>query len=66
MTSDTAIGIAELAISLLREVTSHGEPDNTTIEETLIEIAQTTDRAYKEHTGEVLDASLIHPEEVID
>jgi hypothetical protein len=65
MTTDTAIGIVELALSLLRDVTKHDEPDGTAIEDTLIEIAQATDRAYKLQTGEVLEPSLIHPEEPI-
>ena len=66
MTSDTAIEIVELAVSLLREVTNHDEPGDTLIEATLIEIAQATNRAYKEHTGELLDQSVIHPETLID
>ncbi len=65
MTTDTAIGIMELAVSLARDLTEHDEPDHTTIEDTLIEIAQTTARAYKQHTGQVLNPSLIHPEELI-
>jgi hypothetical protein len=47
-------------------VTNHDEPGDTTIDATLIEIAQTTARAYKEHTGELLCPSLIHPEALID
>ena len=62
----TAIQIMELGFCLLRELTEHDEPDNTTIEDTLIEIAQTTDRGYKQHTGENLDQSLIHSEDLID
>ena len=63
---DMAIEIAELAVFLLRQVTNHDEPGDTTIDATLIEIAQTTARAYKEHTGELLCPSLIHPEALID
>ena len=66
MNTDTAIEIMELGISLLRAVTSHDEPAGTTIEDTLIEIAQTTDRAYKQHTGEALEPSLIRSEEPLD
>jgi hypothetical protein len=66
MNSDTVIEIVELAVSLLREVTNHDEPGDTTIDATLIEVAQTTARAYKEHTGELLYPSLIHPEALID
>jgi hypothetical protein len=56
----------ELAVSLFREVTNHDESGDTTIKDTLIEIAQTTDRAYKQHTGEQLDPSVIHPETLMD
>jgi hypothetical protein len=65
MNTDLVFQILELALSLA-EAQVHGTaPTNLTIDETLLEILQKGATAYKQHTGEPLDLSLIKTEDTI-
>ena len=65
MNSDLVFEILELGVSLVREVATNNSKDNLSLEETLIELAQRTDQAYEDHTGQPLDPSLIRNEDPI-
>ena len=62
----TALQIARLGMSLLEELIDHDESDDATIDDTLIAIAQTANRAHKQHTGDYITPSLIRQEPLIN
>ena len=63
---NAVLDIADAAITLVRQLHNHDESDDTTIEDNLIQIAETADHVLKQHTGESIDESLIHQEPPID
>jgi hypothetical protein len=55
MTAELIQTIVELALTLAKEHESSDGQRNRMIEDTLLELAQTTVQAYREHTGEPLN-----------
>ena len=64
MNPNLLIEIAELALSAAKAAASKHAAQDMDVEHTLLEIAQRTAYAYREHTGEPLDPSLIRIEEM--
>ena len=66
MNMDAAFEIVKLALSLARSRASGHVQSDVKAADILSEIVQTAARAYRDHTGEALDPSLIKAEEPIN
>jgi len=65
MNPSLAFEIAELALSLARRQAGGNVQQHATVVDTLLKIMQKGAQAYREHTGEALDPSLIRAEEPV-
>jgi hypothetical protein len=65
MNPQLLFNIAELALSLAKGQTTGNVRDHAAAAETLMEIIRKSAEAYKQHTGELLDPSLIRAEEPV-
>jgi hypothetical protein len=59
MTADLILEVLDVVISMAHEL------DGNDVEQTLLDMARTTLDAYEDHTGKVLDTSLIEDEDLI-
>jgi hypothetical protein len=58
-----AFDIVELALSLARDQATGSVKDHAATQDTLLEIVRKIAEAWKQHSGEPLDPSLIRPED---
>ena len=63
MNPNVAFEIGELAVSLAKEQSSAKIQKDAAIAGILLQIVEKAVQAYRDHTGEVLDPSLIKPQD---
>jgi hypothetical protein len=63
MNPDLIFEILDLAVSLAQTQSTGTVQQDATVAGTLVQIVRKASQAYRQHTGETLDSSLIEPEE---
>ena len=63
MNKAVGLNIIELALSVAQSLTSENDRTDVTIADTLEDIVRIAAQAYRDHTGEEMDPSLIKAED---